>query len=184
MTDRLLGLLIEFDEMGFAPTTVCPNPEQYATKWRERVRKEFARLTGENDNLTVELEVAQRDVENITRTLQEANEEIKALETENAELRARLDKAVDLEAKIGDILYMPWVHDGNAAVATLLIIDIHFRNSGFVYITNLVSDSAVYLAKYKYGIFRSEDFDNIIFTDRTKAEQRLAVLKGVGNEYL
>lgn len=56
--------------------------------------KKLARLTAENDNLAVELEVAQRDVENLTRTLQEANEEIKALEAENSELRARLEKAV------------------------------------------------------------------------------------------
>lgn len=103
------------------------------------------------------------------------DKEIARLKAENAELKARIEKAVELKAKIGDILYMPWVYDGNAAVATLLIIDIHFRNSGFVYITNLVSDSAVYLAKYK--IFQSEDFDNIIFTDRTKAEQRLAELQ-------
>lgn len=27
---RLTDLLIEFDEMGFAPTTVCPNPELLA----------------------------------------------------------------------------------------------------------------------------------------------------------
>ena len=43
----ITDLLIEFDEMGFAPTTVCPNAEQYAVDWRERVRKEFARLIAE-----------------------------------------------------------------------------------------------------------------------------------------
>lgn len=72
--------------------------------------KQIASLTAENDNLTVELEAAQRDVENLTRTLEEANDEIKALEAENAqlkqtlskmetvekELRERLDKAVEL----------------------------------------------------------------------------------------
>lgn len=111
----ITDLLIEFDEMGFAPTTVCENPEQYAIDWRERVRKEFTRLTAENDNLTVELEVAQRDVENLTRTLEEATDEIKALEAENSELRAtlskmetveaRLEKAVELPCKVGDTIY-------------------------------------------------------------------------------
>lgn len=33
----LEDLLIEFDEMGFAPTTVCPNPDKYATEWRDRL---------------------------------------------------------------------------------------------------------------------------------------------------
>ena len=41
-------LLIEFDEMGFEPTTVCPNPEVYATEWREKVRRAFKRLKAEN----------------------------------------------------------------------------------------------------------------------------------------
>ena len=32
---HIKDLLIEFDEMGFAPTTVCPNPDKYATEWRD-----------------------------------------------------------------------------------------------------------------------------------------------------
>lgn len=44
----ITDLLIEFDEMGFAPTTVCPGGEKYAIDWSERVRKEIARLTAEN----------------------------------------------------------------------------------------------------------------------------------------
>ena len=34
---HLKDLLIEFDEMGFVPTTVCPNPDKYATEWRDRL---------------------------------------------------------------------------------------------------------------------------------------------------
>ena len=56
--DRLLDLMIEFDEMGFAPTTVCPNGEQYAIDWREKVRKEFARLTAKNAALQKRLDNA------------------------------------------------------------------------------------------------------------------------------
>ena len=41
-------LLIEYDEMGMSPTTVCENPEQFAIDWRERVREEFERLVAEN----------------------------------------------------------------------------------------------------------------------------------------
>ena len=42
------SLFIAFDEMGFAPTTVCPDPEKYAIEWREKVRAEFERLEIEN----------------------------------------------------------------------------------------------------------------------------------------
>lgn len=120
----ITDLLIEFDEMGFAPTTVCENPEQYAIDWRERVRKEFTRLTAENDNLTVELEVAQRDVENLTRTLEEATDEIKALEAENAALRERLEKAVELPCEVGDTVYCIFgtstIHERQVQEITLL----------------------------------------------------------------
>lgn len=51
-------LLIEFDEMGFSPTTVCPNPEEYAIEWREKVRAEFARIETENAELRERLEKA------------------------------------------------------------------------------------------------------------------------------
>ena len=58
-TDQTItDLLIEFDEMGFAPTTVCPNAEQCAIDWRDRVRKEFARLITENAALRKRIENA------------------------------------------------------------------------------------------------------------------------------
>lgn len=50
--------MIEFDEMGFAPTTPCRDPERSAKEWKDQVLGEF-----------------------------------KALESENAELRGRIDKA-------------------------------------------------------------------------------------------
>lgn len=44
MNERLFGLLIEFDEMGFAPTTVCEDAEGVAVKWKEQVVNEIGRL--------------------------------------------------------------------------------------------------------------------------------------------
>ena len=51
-------MLVEFDEMGFAPTTVCPDPEAYAIEWREKVRARFKRLEAENAALRERLEKA------------------------------------------------------------------------------------------------------------------------------
>lgn len=42
------SLLIEFDEMGFSPTTPCTDPEKYAIEWREKLRIEINRLKIEN----------------------------------------------------------------------------------------------------------------------------------------
>lgn len=78
--NRLTDLLIEFDEMGFSPTTVCPNPEQTAIEWKEQIVNE-----------------------------------IKKLQAENAELRARLDKAEKLEA-FGT--YIKQLEDAEEAIAS------------------------------------------------------------------
>lgn len=51
MKNRLLDLLIEFDEMGFAPTTVCEDPNEYAKKWRDQVREAVKELKSENAEL-------------------------------------------------------------------------------------------------------------------------------------
>lgn len=37
-------LLVEFDEMGFIPTTTCQNSNEYASEWKEKLIKELERL--------------------------------------------------------------------------------------------------------------------------------------------
>lgn len=104
--------------------------------------------------------------------------EIARLKAENTELKARLKKAVELKAKIGDRIYTPWGYDGNNGIATWRIIDILFRNSGLIfYITSFVSDDVDYLTRGRWKLFRNEDFDNKVFTNRTEAEKRLAELQ-------
>lgn len=55
---RLTDLLIEFDEMGFCPTTVCPHPEQYAIEWKEQIVKEIQKLQAEVAELRARLDKA------------------------------------------------------------------------------------------------------------------------------
>lgn len=35
--ELILDLLIDFDEMGFIPTTTVPDPEAYAIEWRRKI---------------------------------------------------------------------------------------------------------------------------------------------------
>ena len=47
MNDRLLDLLIEFDEMGFEPTALPPpgmSAEEYAQNWKSELLKEIQGL--------------------------------------------------------------------------------------------------------------------------------------------
>lgn len=163
----IIDLLTEFDEMGFAPTTLHPDPEQYAIDWRERARKEFTRLTAENDNLTVELEVAQRDIDNLTRTIEEANDEIKALEAENSELRATLSQMEtvekELRARLEKAVELPCIEP----------------------MTTWSWDDTTGLGKNNFGkywqvLYRDKDGEFIAYIGATKeeAEARLAELKG------
>ena len=65
LTEDMEGLLVEFDEYGFAPTITMPNAEEYAKAWRNNLvdlferlcfwdaeqKEEIERLTGENTDL-------------------------------------------------------------------------------------------------------------------------------------
>ena len=42
-------LLVDFDEMGFAPTTLCENPDEYACKWKRQLLTEIEQLTIERN---------------------------------------------------------------------------------------------------------------------------------------
>lgn len=37
-------LLIDFDEMGFVPTTLCENPDEYARDWKKQLLEEIELL--------------------------------------------------------------------------------------------------------------------------------------------
>ena len=41
LTEYIIDLLVDFDEMGFAPTTLCLDPEAYAIEWRKKLTEEL-----------------------------------------------------------------------------------------------------------------------------------------------
>lgn len=85
----ITDLLIDFDEMGFAPTTTCPNPEAYTIKWREQLanalieyrkqsekrisnqREELHRLNKHINNLTQSRNAWKKQAEKVGRQLHE-----------------------------------------------------------------------------------------------------------------
>lgn len=106
---------------------------------------------------------------------------IQDLEKENAELKARLEKAVELKAKVGDTVYMPWVYDGVSDIAKSHICSIIMDSETVTYAVDFIVDlgdaEKGFVEKYKHGRFAKKDFGKIVFTDYTEAEQRLAELR-------
>lgn len=105
----------------------------------------------------------------------------KTLETENVALRERLKKAVELPAKIGDKVYMPWVYGGESGIAECEVYHIALfkdRNDRILIVTDLKSDNIDFKRKYNYGQFMLRDFGVKLFTAPEAALARLAELNG------
>ena len=137
MNERLLDLLIEFDEMGFAPTSPCGDPGLCAKEWKNRVREAF-----------------------------------KALETENAALRERLEKAVEFPCKVGDNVFC--IVGIDPAVEEFEVEEILIKRLDPIF--------AVFrLRGIDIGVKTScvlSQFGKRWFTELEDAEARLAKLKG------
>lgn len=123
------------------------------------------------------------DMANRIGILEAENAELRAalskMETVEKELKARLDKVVELKVKVGDTIYLPWEYDGVYGIATLHITSITILGTGVFYTTDFdCGADYIYSAKYKNGVYLNTDFGVIVFTNCTEAESRLAELRG------
>ena len=100
------------------------------------------------------------------------------LEAENAALRERLEKAVELPCKTGDKVYIPWAWDNQSGIVEASVVTIRLYPYTRKYETRLETDSLTFAQKYQYGNFNDKDFGTLIFTTREAAEARLKELQG------
>ena len=104
------------------------------------------------------------------------------LQSENASMCGRLDKAVELKVRVGDTIYMPWIWNGNSGIAGLIVREIQIiGDEAKYYITSFTTDDLAFAAHYKFGKFEEYYFGNMVFTTPEAAEARLAELKGENN---
>lgn len=105
----------------------------------------------------------------------ECYHEAKELKSENAALRERLEKAVELKAKVGDTIYMPWIWDGTSGIAGIIVREIQILGDGIkYYVTSFTTDDLAFAAHYKFGKFQEDCFGKMVFTTREAAETSLA----------
>ena len=100
------------------------------------------------------------------------------MQDENAALRERLEKAVELKAKVGDTIYMPWVYGRISGIAVLEVLYMFMLTDKMEYNTDIESDDIAFTSLYNLGKFHDDDFGKVVFTTREAAEARLAELKG------
>lgn len=126
--------------------------------------------------------IIKNQIEHIEAENKQSKQTLSKMETVEKELKARLDKVVELKVKVGDTIYLPWQYDGVYGIATLHITSITILGTGVFYTTDFdYGDDYIYSAKYKNGIYFDTDFGDIVFTNRTEAKSRLAKLR-VRNE--
>lgn len=110
-------------------------------------------------------------IDEVNHLIAEEDKLIQKLKTENAELRARLAKAVELKFKIGDTIYLiqRTAENPKGEVLEAKFIDYEARNNSLIYIT---------IHGSTYFQFNEDYIGKLVFTDKSKAEARLAKLKG------
>ena len=100
------------------------------------------------------------------------------LQYENAALRERLSKAVELKVKVGDTIYMPWIWNGNSGIAGLIVREIQIiGDEAKYYITSFTTDDLAFATHYKFGKFEEYYFGKMVFTTPEDAKAYLAELK-------
>lgn len=94
-----------------------------------------------------------------------------------AELEDKIeDKTlIEVPCKVGDKVYMPWEYDGINGIAELTVNDIFIDNGSIQ--TNLTSDAAEYMRRYRYGLFDFEDIGKAVFLTKAEAEAKLEELR-------
>ena len=96
---------------------------------------------------------------------------IEQLKTENADLRERLGKTVDVKARVGDTIYMPWMWNGDCGIAALIVKEIQIiGGESKYYVTSFTTDDLSFAAHYKFGKFREDYFGKMVFTSIEAAE--------------
>lgn len=143
MNKDLTDLLTEFDETGYAPTTLTAEPEKAASEWKKRL--------------------------------------IKAIEADNAALRERLDKAVELPvecySKVWYLNIIPTISLKANTIYEGTLVGYHI-----VPINGMIYFIAEIRIENEYGVTQlpnaEKDYNKTWFTDRAAAEKRLAELEG------
>ena len=102
MTDVMQDLLIDFDEMGFIPSTSCPNPDKYACEWKEKLVDEISCLQEQLEAAIAGQETLQKALAEKDREVAELNSDLKLLKNNYDHLKTNFDETVEKNKRLRD----------------------------------------------------------------------------------
>ena len=102
MTDAMQDLLIDFDEMGFIPSTSCPNPDKYACEWKGKLIAEINCLQEQLDAAANGQETLQKALAEKDREVAELNSDLKLLKNNHEHLKTNFDETVEKNKRLRD----------------------------------------------------------------------------------
>ena len=137
MTDVMQDLLIDFDEMGFLPSTSCSNPDKYACEWK-------GKLIAEINRQQEQLEAAANGQETLQKALAEKEKEIERLKNELFCIANERDSIADcINEAVGEARAEA-IREFAERLKSLLALNKQVSNESYYYITtdidNLVKE--------------------------------------------
>ena len=102
MTDVMQGLLIDFDEMGFIPSTSCPNPDKYACEWKEKLVDEINCLQEQLEATISGQETLQKALAEKDREVAKLNSDLKLLKNDYDNLKTNFDETAEKNKRLRD----------------------------------------------------------------------------------
>ena len=125
--DDVVDLLVEFDEMGFTPTTTCPDPEEYAKRWKKSLLDLIHRLQSENAKLKTELRKECEEHEEFTKKAKAELEELHTLtDMHEANVRKMFENNMSLRKEIEQLTTRCEIAEGTKNRLTIFDrIEIH-----------------------------------------------------------
>lgn len=97
-----------------------------------------------------------------------------------AELEDKIEsgKLLELPCKVGDMVYVPYVHKGVSGIMKLPVDEIQIAKYSIVFCTDFETDDIDFGIRFSNGLFLLDTYQDIWFIDKSQAEARLKELQG------
>ncbi len=87
-------------------------------------------------------------------------------------------KLVEFPCKVGEFIYVPYIHKGVDGIMKLIVAEIQIAKFQIAYCTDFETDDEGFRFRFNNGIFSLATYQELWFTTKEAAEAKLAELRG------